>query len=127
MKEVNIFIRGICKNTGAYLESNEGSYIAVLEFRDAPLKTIVGRCKDTTANRMLLAALIESIKILKQPYIINLYTPTNLGFKSSPNKDLLTQALDLVQVNGHQLNEKVDRKNQNYLIKELKRFNKQYN
>lgn len=115
MKEVNMYIRGICKNTGAYVDSKEGSYICLIEYK-GKYKNIAGKKIQTTSNRMLITA-------LNDPCYINLYTPTLLGFnslKKSPNKDMLRIVLDDILMNGHKLNEIVSNKNQDYLIKELK-------
>ena len=122
MKEINIYIRGTCKNTGSNEELKEGSYIALLEYKGR-FKQYVGKDTQTTSNRMLITALIKGIQLLKEPCIINLYTPTPLGFKSwkgSPNKDLLKEVIDLIQINCHEINEYISKDKQNYLAKVLK-------
>ena len=124
MKEVNIYIRGICKNFGEGSELKEGKYIALIEYKGHH-KRCIGKEINTTSNRMFLVALTEGIKALKESCIINFYTPTTLGFKKphkSPNKDLLGKILELVEYNGHKLNENISRKYQDYLIAELRKL-----
>ena len=82
MKEINMYIRGICKNSGEYSEIKEGRYIVLLEYKGRH-KQDIGIEFNTTSNRMLLKALIKGIEMLKEPCIINFYTPTSLGFKKS--------------------------------------------
>lgn len=121
MKEVNIYIRGICKNFGEGSELKEGKYIALIEYK-GHYKKCVGKEVNTTSNRMFLVALIEGIKALRESCIINFYTPTSLGFgkpNKSPNKDLLNEIFELVEAKGHKLNENISKRYQNYLSDEL--------
>ena len=124
MKEVNIYIRGICKNFGEGSELKEGKYVTLIEYKGR-YKQLVGKETNTTSNRMFLIALTEGIKALKENCIINYYTPTPLGFKKphkSPNKDLLCEILEIVEVNGHKLNENISRRYQDYLINEIRKL-----
>ena len=124
MKEVNIYIRGICKNSGEGSDLKQGKYIALIEYR-GHYKKCVGKEINTTSNRMFLIALIEGIKALKESCIINFYAPTSLGFKKihkSPNKDLLNEILKIVETNNHKLNQNISRKYQDYLIFELRKL-----
>lgn len=117
MKKVNIYVRGTCKNTE---ETKEGRYIGLLEYK-GKYKKVTGKELYTTSNRMLITAAIKSIELLKEPCIINLYTPTNLGFKSkkSPNIDLLKELFKLIAINKHELIEVVSKDKQYYLDKEI--------
>lgn len=121
MKEVNIYIRGIYKNTGVYIDKKEGRYAVILEYKGKH-KVIKGQEDGTTSNRMLLEALMKGIESLKEPCYVNIYTPTNLGFKSkkSPNSDLIKRICDYAYKNGFELNEIVSKKKQNELIEILK-------
>ena len=124
MKEVNMYIRGICKNSGEYSEIKEGRYIVLLEYKGRH-KQDIGIEFNTTSNRMLLKALIKGIEMLKEPCIINFYTPTSLGFKKpnkSPNKDLINEVLTLVEAKGHKLNKNISMDKQECLIKALKKL-----
>ena len=88
MWEKLVYIRGIF-NTSS--ENREDKYIALLEYQNIH-KQITGTDINTTSNRMMLKAIIEGLKLLKEGCIVNIYTPSQLGFnstKSSPNKDLV--------------------------------------
>lgn len=121
MKEVNIYIRGICKNTGVFKDKKEGRYICILEYKGRQ-KVIKGQEDGTTSNRMLLKALLKGLESLKEPCYANIYTPTNLGFKSknSPNYDLIKTIVEYAYKNSFELNEIVSKKKQNELIEMLK-------
>ena len=124
MKQVNIYVRGICINTGESGELRKGKYIALLEYNNRH-KQITGGELNTTPNRMILKAILEGLKLLKEGCIVNVYAPTQkLGFniKSSPNRDLIDQILDNVKSKGHIYNEIESRKHQDYLIKELRKL-----
>lgn len=123
MKEINMYIRGICKNTGQYQETRIGKFVVMLEYKGI-CKNTYGSDGNTTSNRMLLMAVIEGIKLLKEPCSINLYTPTNLGFKSkkSPNSDLIDIIKHECDGAGHILNEIVSYEQQNKLIPMLKKY-----
>jgi hypothetical protein len=121
MKEVNIYIRGICKNTGEFKDKKEGRYVCILEYKSKQ-KVIKGQEYGTTPNRMLLKALMKGLESLKEPCYVNIYTPTNLGFKSknSPNFDLVKTIVEYACKNSFELKEIVSRKKQNELIEMLK-------
>lgn len=124
MKEVNIYIRGICKNFGEGSELKQGKYIALLEYQNRH-KQVVGTELHTTSNRMFIKALIEGLKLLKEPCVVNVYVPTSLGFdkpNKSPNKDLLNEVLEIVKDNSHSFNRIISHKHQNYLVEELRKI-----
>lgn len=122
MKEINMYIRGICRNTGKYQETKEGKFVVVLEYKNK-CKVFKGAELHTTSNRMLLQALIEGIKALKEPCKINVFTPAYLGFSKtnkSPNYDLLEEVNQLCFKGGHILEFNVCNVKQNELIRILK-------
>ena len=122
MKEVNIYVRGICINSGEDKELKEGKYIALLEYQNRH-KQLVGNEVNTTSNRLILKGVIDSLKLLKETCIVNVHATTVLGFnsKSSPNRDLIDEALKIIVDNGHVYNEIVSKKYQDYFAKELKK------
>lgn len=71
-KYVRIFTDGACSgNPGA------GGYAAILQFRKNSKryeKIIKGGYRLTTNNRMELKAIIEALKALKEPVIVDIYT-----------------------------------------------------
>lgn len=119
-KEVNIYIRGICKNTGVYRDKKEGRYAAILEYKSKQ-KVIKGQEDGTTANKMLLKSLIKGLEALKEPCYVNIYTPTKLGFKSknSPNHNLIQSIVEYAYKNNFELKEIVSKEKQKELIKIL--------
>ena len=123
MKQVNLYVRGICINTGESGELRKGKYIALLEYQNKH-KKVFGTEINTTSNRMFLKAVIEGLSLLKECCIVNIYTPTRLGFnsKSSPNKDLINQILGTVKSNGHMYKEVQSKEYQDYLNEELKKL-----
>lgn len=68
MKMVDIYTDGACSgNPGV------GGYCAILLFNGIE-KIVSGLEKETTNNRMELAAVIEGLKALKEPCEVNLYS-----------------------------------------------------
>ncbi len=68
MKKVKIYTDGACSgNPGS------GGYGAILKYNGYE-KEISGGEKETTNNRMELLAVIESLKLLKEPCEVNVYS-----------------------------------------------------
>jgi ribonuclease HI len=68
MKEVTIYTDGACSGN-----PGPGGWGAVLIFNDVK-KEISGGSKDTTNNIMEMTAVIESLKMLKEPCKVTLYS-----------------------------------------------------
>lgn len=103
MKKVIIYTDGACSgNPGV------GGWGAVLKYKNAE-KRISGACSDATNNRMELTAVIEGLKMLKEPceaevysdsaYTVNAFVKgwvdewKRNGFKKSDNKPVLNEDL----------------------------------
>lgn len=122
MKQVKIYVRGICKNTGRYQEIYEGRAIVVLEYL-GKYKQIRLQEQNTTANRMILKGVVAGLEKLKEPCEVIVYVTTALGFRKpqkSPNKDLLGEVNRLIAEGGHMLEVVISRKYQEELIQLLK-------
>ena len=112
MKTVEIFTDGACSGN-----PGPGGYGAILRYKVTE-KEISGGSENTTNNRMELLAVIEALKLLKEPCIVQLYSDSqyvcnafNLGWvekwkaknwmrtKSEPvkNPDLWKELYDLCQ------------------------------
>ncbi len=68
MDEVTIYTDGACSGN-----PGPGGWGAVLIFKDIK-KEISGGSKDTTNNIMEITAVLEALKLLKHPCIVNLYS-----------------------------------------------------
>ena len=68
MKQVEIFTDGACKGN-----PGPGGWGAILRYKGVE-KEISGGEADTTNNRMELSAVIEALKLLKEPCEVALYT-----------------------------------------------------
>lgn len=68
MKKLNIYTDGACSGN-----PGKGGWGAVLVYKDIE-KEISGGSTDTTNNRMELTAVIEALKILKEPCEVSLTT-----------------------------------------------------
>lgn len=68
MKQVEIFTDGACKGN-----PGPGGWGAILRYKGVE-KEISGGEADTTNNRMELTAVIEALKLLKEPCEVALYT-----------------------------------------------------
>ena len=68
MKKLNIYTDGACSGN-----PGKGGWGAVLVYKDTE-KEISGGSADTTNNRMELTAVIEALKILKEPCEVSLTT-----------------------------------------------------
>lgn len=100
MKKVSIYLHG----SQFPLENNRGTYEATLVYKNNR-KALRGKDDNkTTSSRMMLTGLIEATKMLKEPCIINVYAPTNLGFSrpnKSVNKDLLNEFFNICEERKH--------------------------
>ena len=69
---------------------------------------------------MLITALIEGLKAIKEPCKLEVYTQSPLGFKNkkSPNKDLLENIRNICLEKRIEINEIVSDKNQ-YILKKI--------
>jgi len=75
VKHIEIFTDGSAlKNPGP------GGWCAILRYKDKE-KIISGREDFTTNNKMELKAVIEALKFLKEPYMINLYSDSTYVLK----------------------------------------------
>ncbi len=68
MNEITIYTDGACSGN-----PGPGGWGAILMYQDTK-KEISGGKKDTTNNVMELTAVIEALKLLKYPCIVNLYS-----------------------------------------------------
>ncbi|MDD6276383.1 MAG: ribonuclease HI [Clostridia bacterium] len=68
MKEIDIFTDGACSGN-----PGPGGWGAILRYKNTE-KEISGGEKNTTNNRMELTAVIEALKMLKEPCTVNLWT-----------------------------------------------------
>ena len=119
MKEIDMYVRGICN---CMSEDREGKFVVLLEY-GRHQKIIKGKEYNTiSANRMLIKAMIEGVKLLHEPCLINIYTPTKVGFnsKKSPNRFMIDTFKNLCVEGGHEFIEVVSRNRQNELIMILK-------
>lgn len=71
MKEVIIYTDGACSGN-----PGEGGYCAILSYKGAQ-KTVSGYEHVTTNNRMELMAIIEGLKALKEPCIVELFSDSS--------------------------------------------------
>jgi ribonuclease HI len=115
MKTVEIYTDGACSGN-----PGPGGYGAILRYKDKE-KEISGGDKNTTNNRMELLAVIEALKLLKEPCNVELYSDSqyvcnafNLGWvekwksknwmrtKSEPvkNPDLWKELYSLCQTHN---------------------------
>ena len=98
MKEINMYVKSSCK----YLrEDRLGVWVSVLEYKGNK-KTLKGKSKDTTDKRMLWTGIIEGLKQLREPCLINIYTIGVLGLKSNVNKDLRDIFFNEIETNKHE-------------------------
>ncbi len=129
MKKIKIYTDGSCLNNPGF-----GGWAYIVRYKEHE-KIAFGSQKDTTNNRMELLAIIEALKILKEPCEIELFTDSNLmvqsinqwlenwvkkGFKGKKNVDLWQKYLKTAKNhkikafwvkahNNHAENEKCDR------------------
>ena len=128
MKEITIYTDGACSGN-----PGPGGWGAVLIFQGNQ-KEISGGAKDTTNNIMEMTAVIEALKLLKEPCIVNLHSDSaytvnafnqkwiygwiKKGWKTAggdpvKNKELWLELIELtnkhkvkfIKVKGHSTNE----------------------
>lgn len=68
MKQVNIYTDGACRGN-----PGPGGWGAIVRYKTVE-RTLSGGEKNTTNNRMELTAVIEALKILKEPCVVELYS-----------------------------------------------------
>lgn len=120
MKEINLYVRGSCKNK----EDMRGCYCGILEYKGRE-KIVKGTSATTTSNRMMLIGVLKCLDMLKEPCVINLHVPAHLGFtrgSKSVNKDLIREVTNRVTNGGHTLIEIVSQDRQYELSKITKRL-----
>ena len=119
-KEISVFIAGSCNYAS---EEREGFYVAELRYKDK-VKFIGKDVINTTCNRVMIEGLIDIVKMLKEPCIIQVYSAGYYGYKrmytkqgdykdeiSGKNKDLLKILQTLLIDNGHIL---IDNRSNNH-------------
>lgn len=118
MKEINLYVRG---RADYMKEEKIGGWIAVLEY-GSRCKVLKGKDRNVTSNAMIITGIMESIKVLKEPCVINLYTHTCVGFKTkkSPNQTLMNKLKDQITIGQHQLKEIISQDRQKELAKMMK-------
>ena len=129
MKEVNLYIFGKCQNL---LDNKPGAYIVKMEYKHH-IRQLNDYMEDMTTNRALIIGLIEAVKLLKEPCIINVHIQTYIGFKKiiskhggykktsdkKNNGSLLNQLSEVLETGGHKINEILTNRYSNALKKEL--------
>ncbi len=129
MKKIEIYTDGSCLNNPGF-----GGWAYIVRYKEHE-KIGFGAQENTTNNRMELLALIEALKILKEPCEIKLFSDSNLlvqsinewlenwvkkGFKGKKNVDLWQEYLKIAKNhkikafwvkahNNHEENEKCDK------------------
>ena len=76
MKEINLYTDGACSGN-----PGPGGWAFILEYKNVQ-KEMSGAEKFTTNNKMELLAVIEGLKVIKEPCIINLYSDSQYVIKS---------------------------------------------
>lgn len=72
MQQVTIYTDGSCLgNPGA------GGYAGVIKSGDKEINRVLGGEPNSTNNRMELMAVIESLKVLKEPSVVTIYSDSN--------------------------------------------------
>ena len=119
MKQVNLYADGSCTNQGQ--ETSVGGWNAILQYNDHD-KMINGYESHTTGQKMVLRAIIEGIKILREPCEIKILTNSDYvcttaskmrqyisnGWKNTAGKEIANKELweELISVgNGSTLPE----------------------
>ncbi len=119
MRLINIYVKESCDA----LNSKKGSYTTLLSTLEKQMK-ITKEFENTTNYRMIIQGVIDSIKKLKEPCEINLYTNTTFGMsrirnkngewkdqvsETKPNMDLLVELRDLIIKGEHKINNFYDK------------------
>ena len=139
MKTVTIYTDGACSGN-----PGPGGWGAILRYRDTE-KELSGGAAETTNNRMELTAVIEALRLLREPCIVELYSDSKYVIdalskgwargwvksdkKPALNPDLWEQLLALTEVHqvrchwvkGHAENEHNNRCDQ-MAVAESKKF-----
>ena len=112
MKNVNIYVRGICRSN----IDKVGCYACMLEYNNHR-KFIKQTLGETTTIRAILTGMIHSISILKEPCNITMHISGHVGLnkKKPKNKDLVDIFKSEIKKGGHKLTVFVDRKYQEEL------------
>lgn len=132
MKEINLYIRGYCNYSS---ELPEGKYIAILEYKNR-VKKLIGKNISTTENRMILQGLLDVVRILKEPCVINYHTHTYVGLqkmkskkgeeiegvRTCANKDMLIVLKEELKNRGHKIIETVGQERQKELAILIKKI-----
>lgn len=124
-KEISVFIASSCNYAS---QQREGFYVAELRYKDKS-KFIGKDVINTTSNRVIIEGLIDIVKMLKEPCIIQVYSAGSYGYEriytkqgnykdniSGKNKDLLKTLQTLLIDSNHIL---MDNRS-NYHTKKLK-------
>ena len=139
MKTITIYTDGACRGN-----PGPGGWGAILRYRDTE-KELSGGAAETTNNRMELTAVIEALRLLREPCIVELYSDSKYVIdalskgwargwvksdkKPALNPDLWEQLLALTEVHqvrchwvkGHAENEHNNRCDQ-MAVAESKKF-----
>ena len=83
MKEINMYVRGIVKNVDVE-PYRLGFWAVALEYHKH-FKYIKGRV-DSSRNGRIIIGIIEGVKMLKEPCIINLYTHAAFFYRTKEQK-----------------------------------------
>lgn len=135
-----MYIRGIIKDNKEKTK-RKGFWIAVLEYNGRK-KTIYGAMDATNENgRVVTTAIIEGLKLLKEPCLVNLYTHTgffrrdkesikNNDYTFRPvgtHRDMLEIIDNLLKDGSHELNVIITEQYQYQLSKLLKKIREDMN
>ena len=135
MKEINLYVRGVSKNV-MYEPYRIGIWVAILEYKGRIKKLGKRVMKNANSVEMIITGLIEAIKLLKEPCIINVYTHTlyfqrnkvarknnDFSFRAVGTYQELLEELDAELKKGnHILNTIISGKYQQELAKEIKKL-----
>lgn len=121
--DIELIVRGYSNNAS---DSRDGMYMSILKYKNNE-KIIKEKLYGLTVNQCILTGIIESIKLLKRPCNIKLYTHTNVGLvqyvnkKQGPNSELLKELFDLLYKYNHSLEEFIGQYRQKELAEKMKR------
>jgi len=106
MKDVSIYVRGICNSE---LTERPGRYIVILRYKSIK-KVFRGAVLKTTSNRMIITGLIEGIGALKESCNIRAYIQCNIGVGkvlkgkiSGINRDILKALDEVIKKGNHEI------------------------
>lgn len=119
--DVELYVRGsACTNE----ETKPGQYISVMICK-GNVSEIYGKGINTTEQRMVLTGIIESLKKLKAPCNIKLYTHLYIGLRSynrtrkGVNEELKEELLQIIKQGGHIVQISKDNKGQHILNQKM--------